>query len=708
MCTRTLPLLTALLAATLLAAPRASLLAAEQNPASQPQTIKPSSSANAGTSAKISFVERAHSDASASPITALGLRRTPASQQPAAHVDVVVLVDTSASQSGEFRDRTSQTLAGLLEKARDTDRFLLAAVDVDCVPLTQTFEAARGKPVQSAVLSLNARTPLGSTDMIAAINAAVEFFGDAPEPQASTSRAIIYIGDGPGLAGIETADFQQALEVLRSKRIPFSSVGIGSEVNWPCLAAIASATGGMLMVPDETVSVRDAGSVIGSLAIMPVTWPENVMLSSEVPSAGLRMLPARLPPLRGDRDSIVLIEGPLEGGRLEMHLADSRPVDTATPVHARGMQPMALDIPVATARSENAFLEELFRNARASDGVFLPLLGREGLELARGVIRGEAATLAALSRQAESAGAHDSAMRLADASLRRDPDNVDASLVRTVAQRGAPKRNGGPEMLPRPDAEDSTNAGASGNANQNPVLEATDQTELAEFNALRKVRAGQLEQETAVRLRNARQLMAADPDKARTDLKELQREVAASDDLDPAMRDRLSRQIQISVRESIVRSREKTERDLATERSRAIGRERQRLNSELQRKEDRIKQLTERYNVLVEEGIRVGYQEPTATFSEAERVVAKEIVETAPGIYANQGVPMTARVIGRTAPLVARILDYDAENTRVRRDVERGFMDALHLVDVAGIPFDDEPPIVYPNAKKWRELTDLR
>jgi hypothetical protein len=182
----------------------------------------------------------------------------------------------------------------------------------------------------------------------------------------------------------------------------------------------------------------------------------------------------------------------------------------------------------------------------------------------------------------------------------------------------------------------------------------------------------------------------------------------ASDDLDVTTRDRLNRQIEISIRESVVRSREKVERDLAAERRAAIGRERMRLNDDLQRREDRIKQLTDRYNALVTEGIRVGYQRPTTRFMEAEREVALEIAEEASNIYANYPVPMTARVIGRTAPLVARMLDYDAENTRVRRDMQRGFMDALHLVDVAGIPFVDEPPIYYPSAERWRELTRMR
>ncbi|MFZ4734251.1 MAG: hypothetical protein ACOYK7_17080, partial [Pirellulales bacterium] len=155
------------------------------------------------------------------------------------------------------------------------------------------------------------------------------------------------------------------------------------------------------------------------------------------------MLPGRMPPLRADRDSVVLVLGPLEQGRIEMVL------DTGAAVRADA--PLSLEVPPTPTVEEHAYLEELARNAFDTDGVFLPLLGREGLDLARRAIRGEAATLANLSRQAEATGAHAAALRLAEASLRRDPDNADAAVIRSVSSRQAgvgaelpPPAGGGP------------------------------------------------------------------------------------------------------------------------------------------------------------------------------------------------------------------------------------------------------------------------
>ncbi len=638
-----------------------------------------------------SFAEAAPAAADVPQVTAVGLRAATADVN--GPMQIVVLIDTSASQAGLHRQRSLDALSGLVEKARPKDRIAVAAVDVTSTPLTEGFHAAGDNALKAAARGLDARTPLGSTDIVAALeDAAARFEGDGP-------RAIIYVGDGPALNGVDPNEFAGVVDLLRSGRISVSSLGIGPAVNWQCLAALAANTGGMVVIPEPADDAKTAAARVGLMAIQRVEWPAAVKLAGEAPDGPPRILPARVPPLRADRDSIVLIGGPLESARLEIALGE----------HAES--PVAVAVPAATPTTENAFLSELVRSGRSSGGLFLPVVGQEGLAAARDVVRGEAASLAALSARAKATGAHESATRLAEAALRRDPDNQEASIIREASRRQA----GTAAPLPPPPIP------------QPPVpLPPAADDELVELDRARRVRAQALEQDAAVRIREARQLLTRDPDLARDQLKEVQRAVMDSDDLDAGTRERLLAQLEMRVRESIIRSREKTERDLAAERRAAIGRERMRLTTELQRREEKIKQLTEKYNALVEEGIRVGYAQaenypetingeatigtelPTRAFTEAERVAAEEIAREAPPLYANYPIPMTARVVGRTAPLVARILEYDAQNWRTRRDQERGFMDALHLVDAAAIPFQDEPPIIYPSADRWRALTKLR
>jgi len=633
--------------------------------------------------AAVSFAESAPAAHGEPQVTAVGLRSKAAAA--GGPTQIIVLVDTSASQIGRHRQRSLDALAGLREKARPTDRFAITAVDVGSTPLTEGFHAPNDEALAAAARGLDARTPLGSTDLVAVLEEAVARF-DGPG-----QRSIVYIGDGPAVNGVDPEDFARTIDLLRSNRISVSSLGIGPAVNWQCLAALAANTGGMLVIPTDKDDAKAAGARVASLAVQMVSWPGETTLSSEGADKPPRMLPSRLPPLRGDRDSIVLIEGTLKGAKLEIAIGEASPV--------------TLDVPAAQPVSENAYLVELARNARGSDGLFLPVVGREGLAAVRDLVRGEAASLAALSAQAEAAGAHASATRLADAALRRDPDNQEAGIVREVAQRRVAD-----DGLPPPSG----------------MLEEEAADDLADIDRARRVEGNALEQDAAVRIREARQLLTSDPRQARENLKQLQEELREADALDAGPRERLLGQLEMRIREADVRLREKEGRDLASERRAAIGRERMRLVGELQRREDKIRQLTEKYNALVEEGIRVGYSQPqeypavingeavigadppTRAFEEAERVAGEEIAREAPALYANSPIPMTARVVGRTAPLVAQILDYDAHNWRTRRDHQRGFMDTLQQVDAAAIPFPDDPPIIYPTAERWRTITKMR
>jgi hypothetical protein len=189
----------------------------------------------------ISFVESFRRDGGSVPVTAIGLRWTPAAEK-APPARVLVLVDTSASQMGDFRRSARDALAGMLETARPADRYLTAAADVACVPLGDGFVPAGDPAAKTSLTALDARTPLGSTDLIEVLDRAVELVGETPAAAPAGGRSIVYIGDGPGLGGIDPGDFQRILETLRGKHITFSAIGIGPPVNWPCLAARASAS----------------------------------------------------------------------------------------------------------------------------------------------------------------------------------------------------------------------------------------------------------------------------------------------------------------------------------------------------------------------------------------------------------------------------------------------------------------------------------
>jgi hypothetical protein len=666
-------------------------------------------------------------------VAAHGLRvdLAPAAADESVPCDLMLVVDTSASQVGVQRTRSLEAADAVVKTCSNADRLHIVAIDIDAQPLTEGFVAP--EETRRALNRLRQRTPLGSTDLVAGLNTISDRFtqpGLAEGPP--RRRAIVYIGDGPGLGEVEPAAYRRLLDRLADRRIAFSAVGVGERVDWVFLAAVANATGGMMAVPDAGTSIADSAVQIAAMAKGPVFWTDDVIFSTDGLVGGARMLPERFPPLRADRDTVILVrqthaEGapPAAGkNRTNLPVSQGCRVELAldallyreggekTKDFTRALA--SIDLPPPAISSDHAFLAELYANAADTGGIFLPTLGRQGLEFSKQVIRAEADRLAQLGQRAVAVGDRRSAARLAEASLRRDPDNPHAGIVHSVAQ-ATPFGDEPPEdseeaiALPGPRRPGATRVPAG------PIEEIDGPSELDENARMRSVRSERFQQQVAVALRDARVVMATEPQKAHDQLKSLLAQITDdATDLDPALRDRLRRQVTMRIREADVRIREKAERDLAIQRRKAEGLERMRLADSISRREEQFSSLAKRYHALVEEGIRVGYQEDTDAFlladqgTATERGVGFEMAEVAPNLYANYGMPMPAREVARTAPLVARILDYDAENMRYRRDTQRAFMDVLHLVDLAAIPFPDEPPVVYPSAERWREITRLR
>ena len=115
-------------------------------------------------------------DTFASPdgVNSFALSMKPSVSAPAAGPrDIVVLFNTSASQTGEYRDKAIETLKGFLAGLAAGDRVRLVAVDLNAIPLTKTFVAPNSKEMADALAALDARVPLGATDMAKAIGAVV-------------------------------------------------------------------------------------------------------------------------------------------------------------------------------------------------------------------------------------------------------------------------------------------------------------------------------------------------------------------------------------------------------------------------------------------------------------------------------------------------------------------------------------------------------
>ncbi len=220
-----------------------------------------------------------------------------ASRQAAA--DVVVVVDTSASQVGEFRTESIAALRSVIGQLRSDDRVRIFAADVRATDLSESFVAAG--QTDEAIAKLKKRLPLGNTNMVSVIGSVRAAL--VAEPQNHT-RSIVYIGDGTSIDAMGNEQrFGALVSALRADRISVHSVMIGPATNIELMAILANQTGGVLGVvgADENKAAA-IGTRVGDSAMVSPIW----LSEAELPSGMTTIQHDRLPPLRLDRDSILI------------------------------------------------------------------------------------------------------------------------------------------------------------------------------------------------------------------------------------------------------------------------------------------------------------------------------------------------------------------------------------------------------------------
>ena len=194
-------------------------------------------------------------------------------------------------------------------------------------------------------------------------------------------------------------------------------------------------------------------------------------------------------------------------------------------------------------------------------------------------------------------------------------------------------------------------------------------------------------------LEKARGAMAGNPTQVKEDLKLLKSRVSLAADLMADVRSQLNSQIETMLRETDRRRIEKESRELESQQKLAGLKTLQQLDNQLNRQQEREKQLMDRFNSLMDEGRAAN---DLTKFVEASEVAVEA-----------RNVDPTG-----TVALQALTFSYFAHDillqTQIRDASIRGFMDEMASVEKAHIPFNDNMPIVYPSAQAWQTLTAAR
>jgi hypothetical protein len=383
--------------------------------------------------------------------------------------------------------------------------------------------------------------------------------------------------------------------------------------------------------------------------------------------------------------------------------------------------------------------------ASADNGLRVPLAGRQLLNIARDEHELQLSQLVAMAQQALAQNKVKEAERIAWGIKQVDPQNVEARVVlqsvreknglmplregrddarvtssRVVAQSdepaladapadrpaAAPADPGGEPAAEDTPAEDMPAADMPSDDAVSPKSEGSllddyvDQADvpvpasdlLQERQRLEAVMAERLTHEVSQAIESARQQAPTDPDLSLELLKRQLATVAGATDIDPGIREQLRARLE-TVRLELMNQREVLETEQIRQRHRmALLESRRRLLDQLQLEEDKIRNLIDRARALMAEG---DSGDPDA-YEEAESV-ARVVVEARP-----RGIEGTAAVFDAEA---AGQLDKIRRQRALRNDK---FLAALYQVELAHVPFPDEPPVLWPPPEVWQALTERR
>ena len=609
---------------------------------------------------------------------------------------VAVVVDTSASQNGDFRTDSIAIAQSIVEALPASAMVSLLACDVDAIVLSKAV-APSSESLAEGFKRLEMRIPLGTTDLAGALRAASKELGNQPD------SSIVYIGDGMHLCNLlNTAEFESLINEMRGTRTSVSSIAIGPKTDCELLSTISNHTGGKIFVRQgiTDATCQQIGDALAKVAVQPVFWPTK----SNWPSGVANYLPAQLPPLRLDRDSIVL--GSLKSDSVEGNLQ-------LDGIVGGQLSSMRWDLKSEPSNPDFAFLSQVVSKSMPNAGLMMPTAGSDALQELGMVLANSSDQLVKDARFALNSGDTSAAISIAKEAIKRSPNNLAASNILNAAEqtskpakpvksRGSEPNGASPKIVkfisaqipedpfadppatpvapvqvaPAPSKNnpfsDDVPLDSVGSQRSDPFSELSNAGDLlAEDEGLRRAIAQQLEAQVKSELSQARK--SRDPSGTKMGLKALQDQIRRSPELDAAGRSRLESQIASAIQAAAraeVNQKEQISRTEAVQSSQSASK---RLLAESDRRTSTVQQLVERYNSLMAQQM----------YSQANNEIAPQIT----AIDRDSIVDRVTNIESNMASNQSLIMD------AVKRR-NRAFVDSLYLNELALVPFVDDPPVV--------------
>ncbi len=292
----------------------------------------------------------------------------------------IVLVDTSASQAGIYRQRTLQAVQAVLQGLPKDSKVRLVAADSSVSVLTPDFVSPDSPELSAALQRLSLRTPLGATDLAAALRSSLQGVSE-------TAVSVAYIGDGMSTGDmLSGSDLAGLVTELQTSGAAFHAMLLGPRVDAHLSGVLANHTGGSLQQLQSDDLTAAVSSMISEIQQAPV-----LVRDLRSASANLSLSAPATVALRSSRHTVIYGTGELPAV-----------LEVTGTVNGR---PQTWKVSRSDSRQAGSAISALTRKSQQSQGLDSPYLGLEGLTAAAGdlgtLINESIAAAEALSKQGQ-------------------------------------------------------------------------------------------------------------------------------------------------------------------------------------------------------------------------------------------------------------------------------------------------------------------
>lgn len=616
--------------------------------------------------------------------------------------DILVLLDTSASQAGAALTLAKRITRDLVSGMAPEDRVSLWTVNTPKATRNLTTGFLNFKDAQTALDTLNAEYASGAVDLKNALEQALKSFSG----KQSRQQVMLYLGDGESAySPLTEADRYTLADKMAAAKVSFFAVPLGLQVHPKNIHSFVSTTGGSVVrfVGDEvkdpqTSSLTPFITRLNKAIYTPVLIPSEVKFASEVKD----LFPTKLPPLRGDLP--VLMVGKFAGKKPEKLNAIIQGTVNGKPLS------VTVSEVVPAPANDNYFLASMVEQWKNSPFKDAPALLRADRALALAFEQNRLAVEELLTQGewALGAGKNDTAKDLFVAVVKIDPSNVEAQAGVKVVEKikKGDLTRAQLQVLANPKSGVAVERNADGTsrmvrvnlvqAAQDPQADPNAGLQPDDILKQEEGRRAITEQKAVQTARSSmdaarRQLSLGDPRGAK-ELLLAQREAIARDtDIGERVRVQLVGEMDALLRR-IGTDGARIAQQLAEEREN-VAKARATLAQQDARKEyeertrDRIRAFTTLMN--------------QARYEDAYR---EALVLQQESLNKGDPIPIEAQAIYQIGQAASNLREA-RELIRLRED---RFLLTMMQVEKSHVPYPDEPPVHFPPAKVWKELSTQR